>query len=285
MMKANIAPKRGELNKQRNWWCYVVAVVLIVIYLLPFYLLINLSGRTISDLSNKLQWPEVFNWANYRQVLEGGGLWQGYMNSIIIAAETIVIELVVGGMAAYGIARAKNRLTSLISNANMAIMMIPGTALLVGTYSVMSKMGMTNSKLGVALLSAAGGITGTIFFFTNFIDAIPASLDEAAEIDGASVLRTFFSIILPQLKPIIVTRVIMSFIGSWNSYLYPMYLLTKKSNYTVILHIKAAFADNNGTGNIPLAAATCALGILPLIILYLCMQKFIIGSQIDSAIK
>ena len=167
----------------------------------------------------------------------------------------------------------------------MMVMMIPGTALLVGTYSLMNNLGLSNSLIGLALLSAGGGLPGTVFFYTNFVAAIPAALDEAAEIDGASVLRTFVQIIFPQLKAITVTRIIMIFIGSWNDYLMPMYLLSSNEKQTIILVIKQAFSSSNGTGNLPLAAATCALGLLPIILLYLLMQKHIIQSQIDSSIK
>ena len=167
----------------------------------------------------------------------------------------------------------------------MGIMMIPGLALLVGTYSLMVKMNMDNSLWGLSLLSAAGAIPGTMFLYANFIVAIPTSLDEAAAIDGAGVIRTFFSIIMPQLKAITVTQIIFAATGSWNNYLMPMYLLQKKSLFTIIQVIKATFNQSNGNSNLPLACATCALGLLPIIILYLFLQKYIIQGQIDSSSK
>lgn len=287
MQRASAVAPRNAIRAKREDrpWHYMLAVFLVIVYLLPFYVLLNLSLRTLTDLGSRLSMPEVFNWQNYVDVLKSSDLWMGFQNSVIIAMETIAVEICLGSLAAYGLARTSNRFTNSFRNVNMGIMMIPGLALLVGTYSLMSKLHLVNSLWGLALLSAAGGLPGTIFFYTNFITAIPVALDEAATIDGASVSRTFFQIILPQLKPITVTRIIMAFVGSWNNYLMPMYLLTNKAKYTVILVIKLAFSTGNGTGNLPVAAATCALGLLPVIIIYLCLQRYIIQGQLDSAVK
>lgn len=274
----------NEKHKTHLWY-YIVGIIVCISYLLPFYVLINMSLRDITDVSSRLFLPDVIKLDNYKSALAGSDLWRGFRNSLVLALETVVIEISIGSIGAYGLARLKNRYSASFRTLNMMVMMIPGTALLVGTYSLMNNLGLSNSLIGLALLSAGGGLPGTVFFYTNFVAAIPAALDEAAEIDGASVLRTFVQIIFPQLKAITVTRIIMIFIGSWNDYLMPMYLLSSNEKQTIILVIKQAFSSSNGTGNLPLAAATCALGLLPIILLYLLMQKHIIQSQIDSSIK
>lgn len=283
-MDAKIRKQKGP-NTQSVWWCYIVAILLILIYLLPVYIMLNLSFRTIQDLSSKLALPATWNLGNYKEVFASGDLWIGFKNSIILVVETVVLEIVFSAMAAYGLARSSGRLAGAIRNVNMLVMMIPGVALLVGTYSLMVKMHMTNTLYGLALLSAAGGIPATMFMYVNFIVSIPTALDEAAAIDGAGVLRTFMQIIMPQLKAVTVTRVIMAATGCWNNYLMPMYLLQDKAKFTVILVIKSAFNRSNGVGNLPKACATCTLGLLPVIVLYLFLQKYIIEGQIDSSVK
>ena len=104
-------------------------------------------------------------------------------------------------------------------------MMIPTVALLVGTYSLMTRLGLVNNLAGLAFLLAAGGIPGCMFMYANFVTAIPVALDEAAMIDGANIFQTFFRIILPQLKAVTVTRLIIVATGCWNQYLMPLYLL------------------------------------------------------------
>lgn len=272
-------------GEKPKWWYYVVAILLILIFLFPVYILLNLSFRTIQDIGSKLMLPKEWNFQNYVDAFSSGDLWIGFKNSIILVVETVVVEIVASALAAYGLARSSGRIAESIRSVNMGIMMIPPVALLVGTYSLMANLHMTNTLWGLALLTAAGGIPATMFMYINFIVAIPTALDEAASIDGAGVLTTFFRVIMPQLKAVTVTRIIVSAVGCWNNYLMPMYLLQDKSKFTIILVIKSAFNATNGLGNLPLACATCVLGLFPVILLYLFLQKYIIEGQIDSSVK
>lgn len=275
---------RKGRSKTKAWY-YIVAIALVLFYLLPVYVLLDQSFRTVQDMGAVLALPAKWNIQNYLDALKGSGLWVGFRNSIVSVAETVAIQIVVSALGAYGLARSAGWVSNAISSVNMAIMMIPGVALLVGTYSLMANLHMTNSIIGLSLLTAAGGIPGTMYMYCNFVAAIPKALDEAAEIDGAGVLRTFFQIILPQLKAVTVTQIIMAGTGCWNNYLMPMYLLQNKSKFTIILIIKTAFNSSNGVGNLPKACATCALGLLPVIVLYLFLQKYIIEGQIESSVK
>lgn len=284
-MKAQAKTKAPASLQKSKWWYYLLALIFVIMYLLPIYVLLNLSVHNVQNMSETLTFPETFNWANYGRAVQNKDVWMGFVNSIIIAAVTVVVEITVSALASYGIARSNSWLTRSIRTINMLIMMIPGIALLVGTYGLMVRLNMVNSLLGLAILSAAGGIPGTMFMYVSFVVSIPNALDEAAAIDGAGVLRTFFQIILPQLKAITVTRVIMTMVGSWNNYLMPMFLLTNKAKYTIILVIKAVFAGSNGVKDVPYACATCVIGLLPIITLYLFLQRYIIEGQLDSSVK
>lgn len=273
------------MKKKSSWWCYGAAVLLVLVFLLPIYIMINMSFRSVQDIGSKLALPAVWNFDNYRKVFESSSLWTGFKNSIFIVLGTLLLEIPLSALGAYGLARSSGKLSETIRTVNMGVMMIPGVALLVGTYSLMVDMHMTNTLYGIILLTAAGGIPGTMFMYANFVVSIPTALDEAASIDGAGVLRTFFRIIMPQMKAITVTRVIMTATACWNNYLMPMYLLQDRSKFTVILEIKSAFNRTNGVGDLPRACAACVIGLLPVIILYLLMQRHIIEAQIDGAVK
>ena len=160
-MEGKLKKSKGP-NTRSVWWCYLVAVLLILIYLLPIYIMLNLSFRTLQDLGSKLSLPAAWNLQNYADVLKSGDLWLGFKNSIILVVETVTLEIVLAALAAYGLARSSGRLSESIRNLNMGIMMIPSVALLVGTYGLMVKFHMTNTLYGLALLSAAGGIPGTM---------------------------------------------------------------------------------------------------------------------------
>lgn len=262
----------------------VICVLIVLIYIFPFYIVGNVSLRDITDLSSRLLPTKGGSMANYVKVLENAEFWTSFVNTIIYCGLEILFTIPIAAIGGYSLARTKNWFSTTIRSLNILIMMIPGTALLVGTYGLMVKMHLTNSLIGMAILGAGGGMTGGMFFYTTFTTMIPVELDEAASIDGAGVIRTYFQIIFPQLKAITVTRVINIIIGCWNNYLMPMYMLQKGSKFTLLLYVRKLFTGQK-VQSVPLAFAGCALMIVPILIMYFSMQKYIIGSQLDSAVK
>ena len=224
-MKARLKKAKGP-NTHSTWWCYIVAVLLILIYLLPIYIMLNLSFRTIQDVGSKLSLPAMWNFQNYIDVFKSGDLWLGFKNSIVLVVETVVVEIVFSALAAYGLARSNGKIAESIRNVNMGIMMIPGVALLVGTYGLMVKFHMTNTLYGLALLSAAGGIPGTMFMYVNFVVSIPVALDEAAAIDGAGIWQRIIHIMIPAIKKLAGTLLILQIISVFQIMYEPM-VLTK----------------------------------------------------------
>ena len=152
-----------------------------------------MSLRTIQDLGSKLELPAVLNFENYISVFQEGNIWIGFKNSVILVVETVIVEIFVSALGAYGLVRSSTRLSKAIRNVNMGIMMIPTVALLVGTYSLMLKLQMDNTLWGLALLTAATGVPGTMFMYVNFVTAIPVALDEAAMIDGAGTIKNYYA--------------------------------------------------------------------------------------------
>lgn len=276
----------GDQKKESKAKYYVISFALVVIYILPLYVMINQSFRYYTDLSPRLYLPETWTFSNYIETFASSELLNAYKNSIIYVIEVSALEIVFGSLAAYGLARAGGRFSRWLRTFNIAIMMLPPLSLLVGTYSLMIKLDMVNKIWALSLDTAAMGMASTMFFYTSFIVSIPKELDESASIDGAGILRTFFQIIFPQLKAITITRLVMVVIGTWNNYSMPSYLLTDASKSTVILTIRKAFSVAAGAvQNVPLACAKCVVGLLPLIILYLVLQRFIIEGQLDSVNK
>lgn len=165
----------------------------------------------------------------------------------------------------------------------MSVMMITPLTILVGVYSTMSAIHATSTYWGMVVVLSAFGLPLTILLYTNFISSIPTSLDEAAAIDGASNLQVFFRVILPQLKTVTVTVIILQGVSVWNEYTYGYYFLQKTSMRTITLVIKTYFsAVSNDYGG---AAATAVIGMLPLVVVYLFLQKYFIQGTVDSAVK
>ena len=202
-----------------------------------------------------------------------------------IAVGTVAIEVVFGCMAAYAFARNRSRFNSFMQSFCLGIMMIPPLSILVGVYTELVALGGINQQWAVIVIAAAFGLPMSIHLYTNFINSIPVALDEAAAIDGAGVLRTFWSIILPQLKPVTVSVIILKGVTAWNEYLYPYYILQKPSKYTLVLLIRQFFGGADSAQNMHGAAAAAVLCVLPLVVAYLCLQKYFIQGQVDSAVK
>lgn len=270
-------------QKKGYWWKYLLAFLIVAIYLIPLYVLLMQSFKGVSDSTMAMSFPEVFKIDNYTSIIKDGTILRAFKNSGIIAVCTIVIEIVLACMAAYPLSRNDSKFNRFIRNIFMGVMMIPPLTILVGVYTFLVGIKAINSYWGLILTLVAFGLPMSVFMFTNFVSSIPRALDEASIIDGASILQTFFYIILPQLKPIIATVTILHGVAAWNEYAYSMYILQKPELLTITLTIKKYFSSvgNNYGG----AAAAAVLAILPLIIIYLFLQDAFVQGQVDSAIK
>lgn len=269
--------------QKKDWWKYLIALGLLFIYLFPFYIIINVSLKSFADTTSRTQFPNPIYWENFRKVIEAGDIFVGIKNSMIITVFVLLVEIILGCMAAYALARNQSKLNEVVRSLIMSVMMITPLTILVGVYSTMSKINATSTYWGMVLLLSSFGLPLVIFLYTNFISSIPVALDEAAAIDGATNLQIFFRIILPQLKSVTITVIILQGVSVWNEYTYSYYFLQKTEMRTITLVIKTFFsAVSNDYGA---AAATAVIGMAPLIILYLFLQKYFIQGQVDSAIK
>lgn len=263
----------------------LLSLVIILIYIFPLYIILNVSVRSQTDYSSRLvpTLQPIFD--HYLTLLKDPQLYTALKNTVLYTLLEMLFLIPAASMGGYGLARSSGRVVEGIRTMNILTMMVPPTALLVGTYSLMTKLKLTNSIIGIALLSAGTSMTNAMFFYTAFTSSVPRDLDEAASIDGAGVLKTFFLIIFPQMKAITVTRLIGIVTNCWNNYLMPMYLLTKSEKYTLLLYVRKLYAGRESVPNVPLAFAGCVLMITPILIFYFAMQKHIISGQIDSAVK
>lgn len=161
--------------------------------------------------------------------------------------------------------------------------MVPPLSILVSLYSVLVKINGVNEYWGIILVLVTFELPLSIFLYTNFISSIPKALDEAAAIDGSGPVRTFFQIILPQLKPVTASVVILTGVHCWNDYQFSLYILQSPKMRTIPLAIASYFSQT--TSNINAAAAAALLAILPVVVVFLFLQKYFIRGMVDSAIK
>ena len=278
--KTSVAVKK---RKRKNWWKYPVAVLIIFITILPLYVLIEMSLKRPTDLASRLSWPTYVYIDNYIKVLRDSNLLNAYKNTMLVTASVIAIEVFCGCLAAYPLARKQTRFNEAVRSVIMAVMMVPAVSVLVGVYSILVNLNGINTYWALILVTSAFGLPLSIYLYSNYIVAIPRALDDAARIDGANYFQCFWHIILPQLKPVTATVIIMKGINAWNDYLYPMYIMQKPKMYTIVLVIKQFFSESST--DLHGAAACCLLGMLPILVLYISLNKYFIKGAVDSAVK
>lgn len=277
--------KKKFSDIKKSWWKYVLAIFLIVIYLFPIYVLVVMSLKERTDFSSRLLPPTYLYLDNFTKVIENGQFFSAVKNTLIISTVTVFSEVVFGCAAAYPLSRNRDKFNNVIYSLCLGVMMVPALSILVGVYTEMVKLDGINHLWSAIVIGVCYGLPLSINMYVNFITAIPVSLDEAAIIDGAGCLKTFWYVIMPQLKPVTTSIIILKFVSAWNDYLYPSYFLQKPSKYTLVLLIKQYFGSSTSSVDLNGAAAVAVLCIAPIIILYLYLQKYFIQGQIDSAVK
>lgn len=280
-MKKKTAKKK---NGRRVFWKYILSAVICFVYLCPIYVLVTMSFKDVTDTSSRLSLPRFLNLENYVKVFFQSDVVQALKNTCIITFVTVLFEVVLSCMAAYPLARNRTRLNKAVQTVIMGVMMIPSLSILVGVYSTLVSLHAISTYWGIIIVSAAFGLPMPIFMYTNFIASIPVELDEASALDGCTPLQTFFRVILPQLKPVTASIVILNGVGMWNEYGYSRYILQKPRMYTLTLMISQYFSST-AVSNLNGAAAAACVAIAPIVVVYLFLQKYFVQSQIGSSVK
>jgi len=204
-----------------------------------------------------------------------------YLRNTLILVAFSFVTVFFNMMAGYGFAKfnfkGKEKLFYLV----LATMMIPGQATMIPNFLIINQVGLLNTHAGMILPGLAGAFG--IFLFRQFLETVPNELIEAAKIDGASEARIFFQIVTPVCKPIIAVQSILGFIGSWNSFVWPLIVATTGDLFT--LGVGLALLRGQNTIDLPLQMAGAAVMVVPVVIVFLLFQKYIIEGFTTSGLK
>lgn len=258
-------------------------IIILMIYLSPFYVLTTISFKPVSDLSSYWNFPDNPTFENFRKAIQDAGIGESLIRTAIITVCVVVLVVLISAFTAYPLARRSNKLNKIFSTFVLGVMMVPPLSILVSLYSVIVDMGGVNKYWAIILVMLTYQLPQGIFLYTNFIRSIPRALDEAAAIDGCGPFKTFFYIIMPQLKSVTTSVIILSGINCWNDFQFSRYILQASRMNTVTLSIASFFSQTYSELNT--AAAAAMIAILPVIIAFLVLQKYFIQGMIDSAVK
>lgn len=254
------------------------------VMIFPILWLLMSSFKTSSELfSYPLHFlPEVFSLNSYKEVIEGGFL-QYIKNSLFIAVVGTIITVVISAMCGYALAIYRQEIK--YSNKVFAVFLlgtlIPGEILTISQFTVISEIGLYNNIWGV-ILPVVTTTTG-IFMYRQHYMSIPLSLVESARLDGASEFKIFTHIMMPLGSAVTVTLIIFSFVWRWNDYVLPLIVLSDQKKFTIQIAIKSFIGTMGVNWNAILAASI--LSILPIIIIFMFLQKYITGGIATTGVK
>lgn len=263
--------------------CYLLAVSLMVVVAFPFLWMILASFKDVKEfyVLKPTLLPERFIFTNYEELFQKLNISRYYINSIIVTAVQVTANVIIVLTAGYGFAKydfkGKNFLFLLILSSTM----IPWVATIIPLYIVANQLKLVDTLAGLIIPGMADAFS--IFLARNFMSSVPTPLLEAARIDGAGETRIFLKVVLPSVKPLISVIAIQKMVSSWNAFQWPLLVVNSDELRTLPLAIAKLSSQYYDSYNLKMAAAT--LAIIPVLIIYIIFQKYIVEGVSLSGIK
>ncbi len=283
------------MNKRKKLILELCTILLFLIFMAPFVIVVLNSAKLTRDIINSpIGWPA--DWAqlptNIGHILASPNIayWSSFGNSALITVVSLVVIVLTSSMAAWILVRTKTRWSALIFMGFVASMVIPFQVVMFPLVTWFKMVGdflhfpLLRNVQGIVFAYMGFGASMSIFIFHGFIKGVPLELEEAATIDGCSRAATFFRIVFPILQPVVVTVLILNGIWIWNDYLLPLMLLGSNGAIkTLPLAVQSFVGSYVKQWDLILTATLMAM--LPIILLYLFAQKYIIKGMVEGSIK
>lgn len=285
-MAVDIVEKKSNSVLIKHTIIYIICIFLAILSILPFWLMIvNATRNTIQIQASSISLIPShylsFNWKVFNGKDFNPGV--GFINSLTIAAGSTILALYFSSLTAYAQIAYEWKLKNAFFSFIMAVMMVPGQVTMIGFYQMCFRFGLTNNRLMLILPAIAA--PSMVFFMRQYLQpALSMEIVHSARIDGAKEFFIFNNIVLPIMKPALATQAIFSFVGNWNNLFTPLVLLTQPKKYTMPIMVTLLRGDIYKTelGSIYLGLT---LTVLPLIIVYLLLSRYIIAGVALGSVK
>ena len=273
---------------------YLLVILIVIVTVAPFAWMVISSLSTKQELLQKpLHWlPQHPTLENYKAMLHGTSgkttdaaaqFMSSFKNSLTVTAIVTVISLAVGLIAAYSFSRFRFRGHDTLMNSILFTQMIPAVAIIIPMYSILSNMGLLNTKAGLVITYLSFVLPYMIWLMKGYIDGIPTDLEEAAMVDGCSRIRSFFIIVLPVAATGLAATIIFAFILSWNEFFFALNFTSTAVSKTLPV-LLTDFSSKFGANYI-MACTAGVLASLPPVLIALIFQRFIISGLSQGAVK
>jgi raffinose/stachyose/melibiose transport system permease protein len=269
-------------RRRTNALALVVLIGFSILMLIPiYYLLVTTFKTTAEAAANPMGLPSSFDFSIYVDAFIQMDYPRAFLNTLLITLGSVVGVVIFGSMAGFALnRRSKSRLAAIVFLVLLSGLMFPYQMSILGLYEVIKALGLMNSLLGVILINIAVNLPFATLLFYAFTSTIPKELEEAASIDGAGVFRTFITVVFPLLRPAVVTVAILNTLSAWNDFMGPLYFLQSRDKQVILQEVYRNIGQFSidWTSLFPMMV----LGVLPLVVFYLILQRQVIGGVAGS---
>lgn len=272
--------------KSAVWHASMIAVLAIVLYPLLWVITSSLKDN-VDIITDTTLWPEQATWEHFANAFDGLAgipLWRFFWNSFLISALSVVGTVASSAITAYALARLRFPGRTVMLGVVIATLLLPGQVMLIPQYLIFSELDLTNTYIPLVIGKFLALDAFFVFLFMQFLRGIPRELDQAATIDGAGHFRVFFSILLPLLRPAVVTTSIFTFIWSWNDFMGPLIYIYEMEKFP-LPRLLQAYSNSEGVSNWGGMMAMTLLSLVPVVLFFLVFQKFLIKGIATSGVK
>ena len=284
-------PPRRRKVKRKTWQTIIWFTVLIVITAVVLYPLVWLLFATFKPTSEFGQTPGILpenpTVGNYLTVMEGIAgipMWKFFWNSLVLATLAVIGTVLSSALAAYAFARVQFKGLGILFAAMIGTLLLPFHVVIIPQYLLFNTLDMIDTFWPLVLPKFLATEAFFVFLLVQFMRQMPRDMDEAARIDGAGHLRIFWAIIVPLIKPALITCAIFSFIWSWNDFLGPLIYLTSPENYPLPIALRL-WNDQTSTSDYGATVTASFLALVPILIFFIVFQRFLVDGVATQGLK
>lgn len=264
---------------------YAVIIIFCIIIISPLVIVFSSSLRTPENQVSPLNLFIEFSLESYKTAFQNMNYPMEFVNSFVTTAGSVLVIVVIATMAAYPIGRIKSKLARFMYFFFISGLIIPSQMVIVPIAQTLSRMGVPNTRFTPMLMFITCSLPFSVFLYSGFMKSVPVEIEESAYMDGASLLKRFTTVVFPLLKPATVSTVITQGLWIWNDYFYPMVFITRKEQYSLPVGMLQFLGDKENPAQWNILFAACVLCALPLIVIFMALQKQFINGIAAGAVK
>lgn len=285
------APSTRRRVSRKTWQTVIWFIGLIIVTAVVLYPLVWLFLSTFKPNSEFGQNPGLFpnaptidNYVKISEGIAGVPMWRFFLNSFVLAASAVVGTVLSSALAAYAFARVQFKGLGVLFAAMIGTLLLPFHVVIIPQYIIFNQLGWVDTFIPLILPKFLATEAFFVFLLVQFIRQMPRDMDEAARIDGAGHLRIFWSIILPLIKPALITCAIFAFIWAWNDFLGPLLYLTSPENYPLPIALRL-YNDQTSTSDYGATVTASFVALLPVLLFFVVFQRFLVDGVATQGLK